>query len=630
MERRLAAVLALDVVGYSRLVREDERRTLSTLKAQREELIEPKIVEHKGRVVKLTGDGLLAEFASAVEAVHCAVEIQYLVGARVSGPESSRLTYRIGINLGDIVIDDGDIYGDGVNVAARLEGIADPGGISVARNVYDQVSDKLNLTFEFLGERTVKNIAEPISVYRVVFDEKAAALVTPLVQSSTTIRPRNRAWLAAGALAAVVVAVAGGIALWQPWATDFEPVSAEHMAFPLPEKPSVAVLPFDNLTGDAEREVLVDGLVEETIASLSKIPRLFVIARNSTFTYKGKPVKVDQVAEELGVRYVLEGSVRTSGDRVRITAQLVDAVEGHHLWAESYERQMGDILELQSEIAQRIVEELDVELVSGELARLQRGTTSNPDAYTIFLRAEAAPRNTKANTLARIKLFEEALELDPGFSAAWAAMANDYARMGRIGQEDATLAYAKAEEYAQKAIAADSEYPGAYLALSTVHRFRGEFDESLALVEKAVSLAPGDPNAILYRGRMLRLLPGRAEEAISTIKSAMRLNPYYPADYLSQLSWAYFAAERYQEAHDIGLEYAKRRPNRDHAHWRLAMTYSILGEPEKARAEVEETLRLNPNRTIAKTLELSPYAESNPALMDAEIAAMRAAGFPEE
>jgi adenylate cyclase len=613
MERRLAAILAADVVGYSRLIREDEAGTLAALKAHREELIEPKVIERKGRIVKLMGDGLLIEFPSAVEAVLCAVEIQHMiVEGNADVLEANRITYRVGINIGDIVVEDNDIYGDGVNVAARLEGLAEPNGVCVARNVFDQVKDKLDLTFENLGEREVKNIAEPVSVYRVVLDDKAAELVTPVVQETAV--PASRHWARAAAVVAALLFVAGGVLWWQPWARNVEPASVERMAFPLPQKPSVAVLPFDNLTGDAGQDVVVDGLVEEIIASL---------------TYKGKAVKVKQVAEELGVRYVLEGSVRSSSGRTRITAQLIDAVEGHHIWAESYDRQMDDILALQSEIAQRIVSELDVELVSGELARLQRGTTSSPEAYTIFLRAEAAPRNTKENILARIGLYGKALELDTGFAAAWAAMAINYARMGRIGLEDRDLAYPKAEELSLKAIAADETYSGAYLALSTVHRFRGEFEESLALVEKALSLAPNDANAIMYKGRMLRLLPGRAEEAVATIKSAMRLNPYYPADYLSQLNWAYFAAERYQEAHDVGLEYATRQPNRDHAHWRLAMTYSILGDPEKARTEAEETLRLNPNRTIAKTLMLSPYAKSNPALINAEIEAMRAAGFPE-
>lgn len=629
MERHLAAILAADVVGYSRLIREDEAGTLATLKAHREQLIQPKIAERKGRIVKLMGDGILAEFPSAVEAVQCAVEIQHMIGDRNADvPEENRVTYRVGINIGDIVVEDDDIYGDGVNVAARLEGLSEPSGICVARNVFDQVTDKLDLTIEHLGKREVKNIAEPVTVYRVVLDDKAAALVTPVVQEFT--RPVYRRWRGVAATAIVFVVAVSGMFWWQPWRRDVEPASVERMAFPLPQQPSVAVLPFDNLTGDADQDIMVDGLVEEIITSLSKIPRLFVIARNSTFTYKDKAVKVNQVAEELGVRYVMEGSVRSSGGQARITAQLIDAVEGHHIWAESYDRKIDDILTLQSEIAQKIVNELNVELVSGELARLQRGTTSSAEAYAIFLRAEAAPRNTRENIFARIKLYEKALELDPGFSAAWAAMAINYARMGRIGLEDRDLAYPKAEELSLEAIAVDETYSGAYLALSTVHRFRGEFEDSLALVEKALSLAPSDANAIMYKGRMLRLLPGRAEEAVATIKSAMRLNPYYPADYLSQLSWAYFAAGRYQEAHDVGLEYATRQPNRDHAHWRLAMTYSILGQPENAHAEAEETLRLNPNRTIAMTLKLSPYANSNPALIRAEIEAMRAAGFPEQ
>ena len=326
----------------------------------------------------------------------------------------------------------------------------------------------------------------------------------------------------------------------------------------------------------------------------------------------------------------MEGSVRSSGDSLRITANLIDTIDGFQIWAESFDRTPDDILALQSDIAERIVTEMNVELVSGELARLQQNTTNSSDAYALFLRAQAAPRSSKEDVLTRIRLFEQSLELDPDFSAALAAMAVDYARMGRIGMEDRDIVYPKAEELARRAIAANEDYSGAYLALSTVHRFRGEFEESLALVEKALSISPNDADAIMYKGRMLRLLPDRAEEAVATIKSAMRRNPYYPPDYLAQLSWAYFAAGHFEEAHQTGLQYAELRPNHDHAHWRLAMTYSVLGLQEEAAAEVAETLRLNPKRTISNTIEFSPYAESNIPLIQTEIDAMRKAGFPEE
>jgi adenylate cyclase len=321
LERRLAAILAADVVGYSRLIGLEEAGTLAALKAHREELIEPKIAEHKGRVVKLMGDGILAEFPSAVEAVLCAVQIQHMMGERNADiPEDRRITYRVGINIGDIVVEDDDIYGDGVNVAARLEGLADPGGLCISRNVFDQVKDKLDLTFEHLGDKEVKNIAEAVSVYRVALDDKAAALVTPIVEE--VIKPSR--WRLPIAAAAVVLFVAvGGLVWWQPWATEFTPAQVGAMALPLPDRPSIAVLAFDSLGQDPEQEALSEAISDNIISELSHFSELFVIARTSSFTYKGKPVKVQQVAEELGVRYVLEGSLQRSSDRVRITVQLI-------------------------------------------------------------------------------------------------------------------------------------------------------------------------------------------------------------------------------------------------------------------------------------------------------------------
>ncbi len=402
------------------------------------------------------------------------------------------------------------------------------------------------------------------------------------------------------------------------------------MSYPLPQQPSIAVLPFANLATDEVPDVVVDGLVEEIITSLTKIPKVFIIDGNSTFTYKGRAMAAAEVAEDLGVRFVMSGSVRGSGDHVRITVALSDALQGRQVWAESYNRGVDDVLALQTEVARRVVSELNVELVSGELARLQENTTNDPAAYILFLEAQAAPRSSREDVLHRIQLYQQSLDQDPDFAAARAAWAIDLAQMGRTGLADRDTVYTQAEELARAAIESKPGYSGAYLALSTVYRFRGEFDQSLALVEQALEIAPNDADAVLYKGRMLRLLPGRAEEAIATIEQAMRLNPYYPPDYLSQLSWAYFAAERYEEAHAIGLDYAALRPNHDHAHWRLAMTYSILGAPEKAAEEVATTLRLNPKRTIETTLAASPYAKSNPKLMEAEIAAMRTAGFPEQ
>ena len=500
--------------------------------------------------------------------------------------------------------------------------MAEPGGICISGSAYDQVETKLTIGFQDIGPQAVKNIDKPVAAYRLVPGSEAAP---------TKPSARSRRMPAIAAAVVLLALGAGGYWAWDnSRLPTVEAASLKKMAFPLPTEPSIAVLPFNNLTGDADQDIMIDGLVEEIITSLSKVPNLFVVARNSTFSYKGKAVKVSQVAEELGVRYVLEGSVRGSGDNARFTAQLIDAVAGHHLWAESYDREIKDILDLQSEIALQIVTELDVELVSGEWARLQRRTTSSPEAYEIFLRARAHTGGGKEGLVAKIRMYEQAIELDPNFAAAWANLADRTAGMGRQGYVDMDPAYAEGERLARKAIALDDTFSGAYLALSTIHRWRGEFDESLALVEKALARAPNDAEANLFKGRMARLAPGRAEEAIPVIKKAMRLNPHYPLNYLNQLGWAYLAAGQYQEAHEVYLEYALRRPNSHGPHMRLAMTYSLLDQPEKARAEAAESLRIRPERTIAQHIKLAPYRDSNPALIKLEVDAMRAAGFPEE
>ncbi len=425
MERRLAAILAADVVGYSRLMGEDETGTLDALRAHREELIEPKIAEHEGRVVKLMGDGLLAEFPSAVEAVHCAVEIQHTMGERNAAvPAERRIVYRIGINIGDIIVEGDDIYGDGVNVAARLEGLAEPGGICVRRNVRNQVRDKLDIDFEELGEVAVKNIARPVRAFSVVLDAKAAALVTPVVQRAD--KPERPRWIVAAVAVIVLLFAAGGAFWWQPWAPDVQLASLERMAFPLPDKPSIAVLPFTNMSDDPEQEYFADGITDDLITDLSKVSGLFVIARNSSFAYKGKTVTIRQVAEELGVRYVLEGSVRRAGDQVRINAQLIDAMTGGHLWAERYDRDQDDLFAMQDDVIEKIVSALAVRLTDTEQEQLTRIPTDNLEAYDYYLRAEQEGfyNISSTGTFNRtLSFYKRAIELDPAFADAYAGYA---------------------------------------------------------------------------------------------------------------------------------------------------------------------------------------------------------------
>ncbi|MBW1677450.1 MAG: adenylate/guanylate cyclase domain-containing protein, partial [Deltaproteobacteria bacterium] len=415
-KRKLSAILSADVKGYSRLMGEDEEATIRTLKGYRE-LIAERTEKHRGRVVDSPGDNVLTEFGSVVDAVRCAVEIQEELKVRNTElPENRQMKFRIGVNLGDVIEDEKRLYGDGVNIAARVEGLAEGGGICISGSAYEQVRNKLTLGYEYLGEHTVKNIEQPVKVYRVLMEPEAAGKV--IGEERPTPRRWRRAVIAA---VVVVILVAGALAIWNFYLRPpFEPASVEKMAFPLPDKPSLAVLPFANMSGDPEQEYFSDGITEEIITGLSKVPRLFVIARNSTFTYKGKPVKVQQVAEELGVRYVLEGSVRKAKDRVRITAQLVDAQTGHHLWAERYNKELKDIFALQDEITIKIITALEVKLTEGEQALVAGGGTDNLDAYLKILQARDLKRhqNIENNHKAR-RLAEEAIKLDPDYAQAY-------------------------------------------------------------------------------------------------------------------------------------------------------------------------------------------------------------------
>jgi adenylate cyclase len=576
MERRLAAILAADVVGYSRLIEADEAGTLAALKSHRGTLIEPKIAQYHGRIVKLMGDGLLAEFPSAVEAVHCAVEIQYAMAERNGYvPEERRITYRVGINIGDIVVEDDDIFGDGVNIAARLEGLADPGGICISRPVHTQIVDKLDLTFEDLGEQQVKNIAKPVMVYRVALDTKAAALITPVVQGIA--RSKHRRWLVAGAAAALLVLAVGGALWWQPWAPDMEPASVERMALPLPDKPSIAVLPFDNLSGDPDQEPLSDGITEDIITELSRFRELFVIARHSTQTYKGKPVKVQKVAEDLGVRYVLEGSIRKTGNQIRINAQLIDATSGRHIWAERYDRDLSDLFSIQDEIVGTIVTSLAVKVHEAERARTRRKPTESLEAYDFIYGWSAVPEKSRARAL----------------------------------------------ELAQQAISMDTANARAHYALGFVQLYQREYDRAIAEIEKAIALNPNDAR---FRAGMTVLLvyAGKPLPAIEKMREAMRLNPHHESWYVSFLAWAYFHAEQYKEALATLDQIANPGAG---PHRTYAAVYARMDRLEDARAHSAKVRELDPDFSIAVFARSLPYAER--ADLAFYLDALRLAGLPE-
>ena len=627
MQRKLTTILATDVVGYSRLMGEDEAGTLDALKTHRRELLDPKAAQYGGRTIKLMGDGALMEFASVVDAVAFAVEIQCALRDYNAGlPEDKRIAYRVGINIGDVIVEGDDIYGDGVNVAARLEGQAEPGGICMARNVYNQVKGKLDLTFENMGEKEVKNIAEPVSIYRLLLDEKAAALVTPVVRE--TAKGASQRWPVAAATAVVLFLAAGGAFWWQPWKPEVEPASMERMAFPLPDKPSIAVLPFTNLSDDPSQEYFGDGLAEDLITDLSKISGLFVIARNSSFSYKGQQVKLRQVAEELGVRYVLEGSVRRSGDQIRINAQLIDATTGGHVWAERYDRDLNDIFKLQDEVIGNIVSALAIELTDKEKAsRKTREQTGDLQAHEFFLRGrQHLGRFTTEDTAKAKELFEKTIELDPKHAQALTALGRLHYNEWEIWGKARDKNLARALELGQNAVAVDDTLAGPHLLLSQVYRFLRQEDQFEIETKKALALEPRDADTLAGLGDVLRW-SGRAQEAIGLLRTAMRLDPFYPAWYEFYLGQALFQTSRYDEAITALKRGAERNPNYPAFPLFMAASYAMLGREEEARSAAAEVLRINPRFTLKAFAAHVPYRSN--AVLDRDLTAFRKAGLPE-
>ncbi len=599
VHRRLAAILAADVVGYSRLMGEDEESTLRTLKSHCE-IIDRLIVRHEGRIFGSGGDSVLAEFGSAVEAVRAAISIQEEL--RVHNTElveERRMNFRIGINVGDIMVEGDNLFGDGVNVAARREGVAEPGGICISGSAFDQVKNKLSIGFEDIGLQEVKNIAEPVPAFRVVPGQvSAAAGATPTVA---------KRWRTPTIAAVVVVILAvGGVAWWQPWVPDEEPASIDEMAFPLPKKPSIAVLPFDNLSGDPKQEYISDGMSENIIAALSRIPAMFVIARNSTFTYKGKPVKVQKVAQELGVRYVLEGSVQRAGDRIRITTQLIDALSGHHLWANQYDRDFKDIFALQDDISRNVATALQVRLTAGEQARAWRRETESAEAYELFLRGNAVRRTgsqSKSVNAEAQRLYEKSVELDPGFTSAWLWLASTHQLDARYGWSNSRRrSLASAGDAVRKALAIDDTRPGAYHQLANIAVIKRQYDQAIGHCEKALTLNPTS-QVMAHCGRIWTYV-GRPQEALELINKAMRRNPYFPPIYLFILGNAHRLLGNYDEA--IAARKAQRdaNPNSLSPLVGLAYTYAEAGRMDEARATVEEILKRSPKFSLKRPKRL--------------------------
>jgi adenylate cyclase len=536
LKRKLTAILSADVKGYSRLMGEDEEWTVRTLNVYKD-VMGNLIQQHRGRVVDSTGDNLMAEFASVVDAVQCAVEIQQVLRAKNALlPENRRMEFRIGINLGDVIEEGERIYGDGVNIAARVEGLAEAGGICISESAYQQIENKLPLRYEYLGEHEVKNIAKPVRVYRARIEPEAAP--SKLGEEKKPVGKR----LPKAALAIIgLVVIAGAVILYQfvlrPSSSKTEVASKEKMAFPLPDVPSIAVLPFVNMSEDPKQEFLCDGMTEAIITALSKVPRLVVIARNSTFTYKGKPTKVKQISEELGVRYVLEGSLQRSGDRLRITAQLIDALTGNHLWAERYDRDLKDIFALQDEITIKILNGIRVKLtIGGEVSMSQnyaekyyRGK-QGLDCYLKLMEASGYIQrfNIQDTNLAR-RMVEEAIAMCPENPMGYMYLGWVY--YGYYFLDDTKSpreTLEKGIELAQKALAMDDSLAGPHGLLCALYTAKREYDKAIAEGERGAALNPGGTSELLNYAASL-CYAGRPEEAIQLFQKAIRLNPFNPA-----------------------------------------------------------------------------------------------------
>jgi TolB-like protein/Tfp pilus assembly protein PilF len=585
MERRLTTILAADVVGYSRLMGADEAGTLAALKGHREALIDPKAAQYRGRTVKLMGDGALMEFASVVDAVSFAVEVQAAMMARNEGvPEARRIVFRIGINIGDIIVEGDDIYGDGVNIAARLEGLAEPGGICLSQQVYDQVETKLDTRYEDLGEQQVKNIARPIRVYRI----------------------------------------------W-PEQREEETTTSEAETFSLPDKPSIAVLPFTNMSGDPDQDYFADGMVEDIITALSHMRWLFVIARNSSFTYKGRAVDVKHVGRELGVRYVLEGSVRKAGNKVRISGQLIDASTGAHLWADRFDGALQDVFDLQDQVTACVVGAIAPRLERAEIERAKHKPTESLDAYDYFLRGMAGVHTWKREAHEEaLSYFHKAIELDPNFASAYGMAARCYSwRKVCRWMTDATKETAEAVRLARRAAELGQDDALALCTAGIAFGFvAGQLDDGDALIDQALALNPNLAWAWLFSG-WVKVWLGEPEVAIEHATRAMRLSPHDPHTFNMQSAVAagHFFAGRYAEALSWAKTAMRAHMNAPLQSCVAAASAALIGDTAEAEKAIAHVRQLDPELCLSNLENLMPLRRPEGFAKWAD--GLRKAGLPE-
>ncbi len=619
VNRKLSCILSTDVVGYSRLMEENEASTVRYLE-ENKRLISNLIEEYNGRVVDSPGDNLLAEFNSAVKAVDCAVKIQKELKIKNAElVDNRRMQFRIGINLGDVIEEDGRLYGSGVNIAARLESLADPGGICISRKVYDEVKTKLDLGYEYLGEHSVKNISEPVRVYRVQTGIVTAGNIVDKKVNEGLFRIRN--------IAVALIIIVAGLLVWWFYPSDHikvEPASIERMAFPLPDKPSIAVLPFTNMSGDPAQDYIGDGLSENIISALSVSSEMFVMSRSATFMYKGKSVKPQQVAEDLGIKYVLEGSFMTSGDRLRVTAQLIDALGGYYLWSEVYNRETNDLFELQDEITKKIAVSINVELYGREAIRVFSKSTENLEAWKNFIKGGelTLKENPEDNTKAR-EYFKAALKLDPEYVGAMTGLAVTHLiDIGKGWSASPLTSMNRAFELVQKAVELDGQDPYPHAVLGLAFLYQRKHEKAITEGNIAITL---NPNFSLGQHILAKTMcySGRFDEAVALSKKGIRLQPNGAKISLRDLTRSYIFLGHYGEA----LEICRQMEESAEKAYLSSWVYQELGKEEEAHAYMVEALKKNPDLSLESIKASSPYKD--PSHLKRELNAYRKAGMPE-